>query len=147
MIDVIANVLDQGSPHISKYAVQISLIIAEAVSVIIEHLLDAAVKEDILHALRGNEVLDETPGLGGIEVFLAHRDQSSQRPVALGVHPDVNVPSILMGAVMDGGSAKLAGKVSDEKIAGVGELGPNGLYRVEQRANHFRGRIRSALIA
>ena len=147
MIDVISNMLDQGAAHISENALQVGLIIALGERVFIEYLLDAPVQENVLHALRGNQVFDEAPGLGGVKVFLAHRDESIQRAVALGVHPDVNVPAILVRAVMDGGPAVRAGKISDEKIAGVRELRPDSLYRVEQSAYHFRGGIRPALIA
>jgi hypothetical protein len=48
---------------------------------------------------------------------------------------------------MDGGPATGASKICNEKVAGVRELRPDSLYRVEQSANHFRGGIRPALIA
>ena len=84
--------------------------------------------------------------LAASRLSLVHWDESIQRTVALGVHPDVNVPSILVRAVMGGGSAAPAGKICEEKIARIRELRPDSLYRVEQSANHFRGSIGPALI-
>jgi hypothetical protein len=146
MIDVIWNMLDQGPSHISENALQVRLIIAAGDRVIIEYLLDAPVQENILHALRGNQVFDEAPGFGGVKVTPVHRNQSIQGLVALGVQPDVNVPSILVRAVMGGGSSTPAGKICEEKIARIRELCPDSLYRVEQSANHFRSGIGPALI-
>ena len=80
------------------------------------------------------------------QIFLAHRDEGIQRTVALCVQPNVDVPSILVGAVMDGRPAALAGKISKENVTRAGELSPNCLYCVEQRANHFGGRIGPALV-
>jgi hypothetical protein len=49
---------------------------------------------------------------------------------------------------MNGRPAALAGgKICEEKIACAGELGPNGFYRIKQRAHNFRGGVRPALIA
>jgi hypothetical protein len=67
--------------------------------------------------------------------------------VAFGVQPYVNVPAILVGAVMDGGPATGNSKICNEKVAGIGELRSDSLYRIEKSANHFRGGIRLALIA
>ena len=147
MIDVIWNMLDQGPAHISENTLQVRLIIAAGDRVFIEYLLDAPVQENVLHALRGNQVFDEAPGFGGVKVFPVHRDQSIQGVVALCVQPDVNVPSILVRAVMDGGPAIGAGKICRENIAGIRKLRPDGLYRVEQSAHHFRSGIGPALIA
>ena len=147
MIDVIWNMLDQGPPHISENTLQVRLIVAAGDRVIIEYLLDAPVQENVLHALRGNQVFDEAPGLGGVKVTPVHRDESSQRVVALGVQPDVNVPSILVRAVMGGRSAIPDGKICEKKIARIRKLRPDSLYRVEQSAHHFRGGIGPALIA
>ena len=102
MINVISNVLDQGPAHISENTLQVRLIIASGECVFIEHPLDPPVQKNVLHALRGNQIFNEAPGLGGIKIFLAHRNETIQRAVALCVHPDVNVPSILVRAVMDG---------------------------------------------
>jgi len=147
MIVVISNMLDQGSAHISENSLQVGLIIAASDRVIIEHPLDTPVQENVLHALRRNEVCNEAPGLRGVQIFLAHSDERIQRAVSFGVHPDVNVPAILVGTMMYGGSATGAGKICQEKIAGVRELRPDSLYSIEQSANHFRGGIRPALIA
>jgi hypothetical protein len=131
MIDVISNMLDQRPANISENSLQVGLVIAASERVIIYYLLDAPVQENILHALRGNEVFNETPSLGGVKVIFAHRVERVQRAVAFGVHPDVNVPAILVRAVMDGRSAIRAGKIPNEKVAGVRELSPDSFYRVE----------------
>ena len=78
MIDMISNMLDQGPAHIAKNSLQVLLVIAAGERVFIEYLLNAPVQENVLHALRGNQVFDEAPGLGGIEVILVHRDESIQ---------------------------------------------------------------------
>jgi hypothetical protein len=147
MIDVIWNMLDQGPAHISENSLQIGLVIAASDRVFIYYLLDAPVEENVLYALRGNEVFNEAPSLGGVKVILVHRVERIQRAVAFGEHSDINVPAVLMRTVMGGSSAFPDGKISKEKVAGVRELLADSLYRVEQSANYFRGGIRPALVA
>jgi len=147
MIDVIWNMLNQGPAHVSENALQVCLIIAAGEGVFIEYPLDAPVQENVLHALRGNQVFDEAPGFGGVKVTPVHRNQGIEGLVALGVQPDVNVPSILVRAVMGGGPAISAGKICEEEIARIRELRPDSLYRVEKSAHHFRGGVGPALIA
>ena len=76
--------------------------------------------------------------------FIGWKESRARLP--FGVHSDVNVPAILVRAVMDGRPAFPDCKISKEKVAGVRELLADGLYRVEQSANYFRGGIRPALV-
>ena len=147
MVDVIWNMLDQRPSHIAENALQVRLIIAAGDRVIIEYLLYAPVQENVLHALGGNQIFDEAPGFGGVKVTPVHRNQSIQGVVALGVQPDVNVPSILVRAVMGGRPAISDGKICEKNIARIRKLRPDSLYRVEQSAHNFRRGIGPALIA
>jgi len=138
VVVVVWHVLDEGPSYVSENSVKIGLIVSEGNRIIVEDPLYPPIQKYVLHALRANYILDEAPRLGSIQDVFGHGNKTVQGTIALGIHPDIHIPAVLMGPVVAGRSSGSHRKITQIYIAGIGELSPNRLDSIQQSAHNFR---------
>jgi hypothetical protein len=147
MVLVVADMLDDGASDVAEQVLQVGRVYPLAEGIVREYVLDSLVHEDVLYALRSDDVFNEAPGLGRIQVLLVHGNERAQRPVVLRIHPQVHVSTVLVGAMPVEPSSSGLGEVSDVQVGSRGIFGLKSIYGVQECSDDFGGGVSAVFIA
>ena len=121
----------------SKKPVQVSLVHPLAQGIILERAMQASINKHVLNPLGQQEVFQQGPCFGHVQIAAAHGNERLEGAVAPGVVAYVHVPTVLVGTMTGHGTALRVGKVAKVKIAGFGEFLPHAVDGVQQCPDHL----------
>jgi hypothetical protein len=137
---------DDGTSVVAEHPVQVHAILTNTEGVTVQEVLDAPIDKDVLHPLRTQQALDQVPSLGDIQVFLIHGSEPVQGAIALGIHPKINIPAVLVGTVAGQPASSLRGEIAEIEVTAVRVLLLHLVYSIEECAHHFWGGIDAVVV-